>query len=108
MTKADLKTGMFGRTNMHQWFVVVYDKLVYEDGGYDRIEDMDDNLSFDVGWCIDFLVYADSFEHAKTIDYKSKRCLMHRNTPVKFRSKSEVEFELGYSFVIEEDEHDAE
>lgn len=103
MTKADLKTGMFGRTNMHQWFVVVYDKLVYEDGGYDRIEEMDDNLSFEVGWCIDFLVYADSFEHAKSIGYKSNRCVMHRNTPVKFRNKAEVEAELGYAFVIEED-----
>lgn len=103
MTKADLKTGMFGRTNKHEWFVVVDDRLVYEDGGYDFIEEMDYNLSFEVGWCIDFLVYAYSFQHAKTIDYKSKRCLMHRNTPVKFRSKTEVEYELGYSFVIEED-----
>lgn len=100
MTKKDLKTGMFGRTNMNEWFVVVDDRLVYESGGYDFINEMDDNLSFDAGWCIDFLVYAYSFEHAKTITPKSTRCVMHRCTPVKFMDIAEVERELGYPFFI--------
>lgn len=45
-TKKDLKTGMFGVTTNGCKFVVVNDYLVYEDGDYDKITIMRDDLSF--------------------------------------------------------------
>lgn len=103
MTKADLKTGMFGRTNLNCWFVVVNDLLVYEDGDFDNISDMRDDLSFGGGYAIVYLVYAYSFEHARTIKSNSGRCVMSRSVPVVFKSKKLVELKLGYEFVIEEE-----
>lgn len=46
MTKAELRTGMFGIDNEGGIFVVVGDKLMYENGMYDNVADMNDNLEF--------------------------------------------------------------
>lgn len=50
-TKADLKDGMFGFNMVHdcevcQWFVVCNGSFVYETGGFDRIDALDDSMSF--------------------------------------------------------------
>lgn len=103
MTKADLKTGMFGRTNDNDWFVVVNDLLVYENGSFDNLSDIHDDLTFESGYAIVYLVYACSFGHARTIKSNCGRCVMSRSVPVVFKSKKMVELELGYEFVIEEE-----
>lgn len=46
MTKVELRTGMFGVDNDGEVFVVVGDKLMYENGQYDNVADMNDNLEF--------------------------------------------------------------
>lgn len=68
-TYKDLKTGVFGRTVRGNWFVVVNDTLVYERGGYGRLDSCsfhasDDNL---VSVPIELVVNARSFLHAKNI-----------------------------------------
>lgn len=78
MTKADLRTGMFGlityapgnwRDN-EDLFVIVGDKLVYRSGGFDDLDDLTDDLKFkpditgeEYGQ-IDVLVEAVSFNQA--------------------------------------------
>ena len=48
--KNDLKSGMFGKTFPDgDLFVVAGDKLIFETGLFDSIDDMDDNLSFMFG-----------------------------------------------------------
>lgn len=45
--KKDLKPGMFGKTFPDgDLFVVAGDKLIFSNGMYDAIDDMDDNLTF--------------------------------------------------------------
>lgn len=46
MTKKELATGMFGVDNEGGVFVVVGDKLMYENGMYDNVADMNDRLEF--------------------------------------------------------------
>lgn len=46
MTKKELVTGMFGVDNEGGVFVVVGDKLMYENGMYDNVADMNDSLEF--------------------------------------------------------------
>ena len=58
-TKSDLKTGMFGVMtwfdgNVKDYFVIVEDKIIYQDGGYDTLEELDADLEFDE-WYIDKL-----------------------------------------------------
>lgn len=54
-TKADLKDGMFGFNMVHkcedcQWFVVCNGSFVYETGGFDRIDNLDDSMRFSIGY----------------------------------------------------------
>ena len=44
MNKSDIKTGMFGMMKNNGNFVVVDDRIVYENGGYDYIVIMNDDL----------------------------------------------------------------
>jgi hypothetical protein len=46
MTKRDLKTGMFGVTDRGEYFVVVNDNIVYEDGCHDSVSYLTDDLVF--------------------------------------------------------------
>lgn len=64
MTKADLKTGMFGVMSNGTRFVIVNDLIVYQDGDFDFIGTLKDDLSFD-HYCINELVYAQSFKQAQ-------------------------------------------
>lgn len=64
MTKADLRTGMFGVMSNGKRFVIVNDLIVYQDGGFDFTETLKDDLSFDY-YCINELVYAQSFKQAQ-------------------------------------------
>lgn len=54
-TKKDLKTGMFGVATQGCKFVIVNNLLVYEDGNYDVISNMTDDLKFGPGYCIEKL-----------------------------------------------------
>ena len=60
MTKADLKTGMFGVMSDGKKFVVVNDKIVYKQGTYDLLRTLNDDLSFPY-YSIDVLVHTVSF-----------------------------------------------
>ena len=64
MTKADLKTGMFGVMSNGKMFVIVNDLIVYQNGGFDFTETLKDDLSLG-HYCINELVYARSFNQAQ-------------------------------------------
>lgn len=71
-TKADLKTGLFGRMNDGRWFVVLGERLLYGEavdsgcrGGYDNIERLNADLGFNSGASIDLVVEAVSFFNAR-------------------------------------------
>ena len=49
MTKKELKTGMFGKENDGELFVIVGDRIIYEGGCYADISDLNENLE----WCDD-------------------------------------------------------
>ena len=52
-TKSDLKTGMFGvMSDGLGYFVVVGDKIIYQDDGFDCISGMTDDLCFD-NWYVE-------------------------------------------------------
>ena len=46
MSKIKLATGMFGVDNEGEIFVVVGDKLMYENGQYDEVAELNDHLEF--------------------------------------------------------------
>lgn len=46
MTKCDLRNGMFGVMDDGEVFVVAADKLIFECGQYDDIDDMTDTMEF--------------------------------------------------------------
>lgn len=61
-TKSDLRDGMFGKfENDNDVFVVVGNRLIYQDGCYDDLFDMTDNLEID-GFKIIVLYEADCFD----------------------------------------------
>ena len=47
MTKSDLKTGMFGVMDDGDWFVIVDDTIVYENGMFDTIDRISDDLCYE-------------------------------------------------------------
>ena len=63
-TKNDLKTGMFVLMSNGNWGVVVNDNIVYEQGGFDWLSMLNDNLAFPVNK-INVVVRADGFDAAK-------------------------------------------
>lgn len=88
-TKADLKTGLFGRMNDGRWFVVVDEKLLYalaegdfRSGGFDNISSLDESLSFPSGARIDFVLEACSFVNAQ--DRASEGLFLWSRPGVKF------------------------
>lgn len=48
-TKKDVKTGMFGKMRNGSLFVMVDGYLVYQRGGFDKLENMEENLGFEGG-----------------------------------------------------------
>ena len=65
MTKRDLKPGMFGKDSDGDLFVVVGDKLIYENGLFDDVSDMTDTMEFPNGANISELYEANCFEAVK-------------------------------------------
>lgn len=45
-TKSDLKTGMFGVMECGKKFVIVNDNIVYQEGGFDYVSALNDDLEF--------------------------------------------------------------
>lgn len=64
MTKMELATGMFGMDN-GEVFVVAGDKLIFEGGKYNNIDDLDENLMFTEDAGIDALYEARCFQQVK-------------------------------------------
>lgn len=98
MTKADLKTGMFGVMSDGSKFVIVDDKFVYKNGGYDLIRSLNHDLSFS-SYRIDVLVHAVSFDNMDSIlknrngnDY---RILYDRAKEGTVMTIAEIEQKLG-------------
>ena len=64
MTKMELATGMFG-VDDGDVFVVAGDKLIFEGGKYNNIDDLDENLMFNEECGIDALYEARCFQQVK-------------------------------------------
>ena len=68
-TKDDLRTGMFGKMTDGNWFVIVDDNIIYQNGRVDSIKGMNDDLSFTsllhTTYAVEVLVKADCFLLAK-------------------------------------------
>lgn len=64
MTKKELVTGMFG-VDDGEVFVVAGDKLIFEGGKYNNIDDLDENLMFNEEAGIDALYEARCFQQVK-------------------------------------------
>lgn len=63
-----LKTGVFGRTNEGENFGIVDDRMIYQDGGFDWIRNLNSNLEFPSFTKIDFLVKGiQSFNHLNSV-----------------------------------------
>lgn len=62
--KEKMVTGVFGRCSDGDWFVVVGDKMVYENGKYDRPDDLNPAGAM-FGYSVDVLVEAVSFDNAR-------------------------------------------
>lgn len=65
MTKNELATGMFGVDSGKEVFVVAGNKLIFEDGTYNNIADLDDNLMFNDEAGIDAMYEAFCFKQVK-------------------------------------------
>lgn len=98
MTKADLKTGMFGVMSSGKLFVIVNDLIVYESGGFDLAKHLNDDLSFGC-YHIDLLVEAQSFMQTR-IFIKEKLCILYDRKAEKAKIETvmtiaEIEEKLG-------------
>lgn len=74
-----LKTGVFGKSKLFGWFVIVNDNLIFENGGFTEINSYNDKLHCiscrDVyNDSIDIIVKAKSFTSAKSD--RSTRCVI--------------------------------
>lgn len=98
MTKADLKTGMFGVMSNGAKFVIVNDEIVYKNGGYDLIRSLNHDLSFS-SYGIDVLVRAVSFDNMDNILKKRNgndlRILYDRAKEETVMTIAEIEQKLG-------------
>ena len=65
MTIKELATGMFGVDSNNEVFVVAGNKLIFEEGLYNDIDDLDENLMFTNEAGIDALYEACSFKQVK-------------------------------------------
>ena len=95
MTKADLKTGMFGVMSTGDWFVIVNGIIVYEHGGYDNLDSVNNDL-FLPFYTIDILVKARSFTEARNQLRKNCDILYNRNEKKEtVMTIAEIEKKLG-------------
>lgn len=101
--KSDIKTGMFGKMSDGDLFVVVNDLIVYkDDGGYDEVSCMDDDLRF---FCygIDYLVEATSFQNAAHNITERRDLIWERNPPKKIPTMLEVFYERNPNAPLDND-----
>lgn len=63
--KSMLTNGRFGYIIGEGWFVVVGDKIIYENGGYDLLEKMNSSGKFSSGYGVKSIVEARSFNNAR-------------------------------------------
>lgn len=109
MKRRDLKTGMFGKMSNGKLFVIVNDLIVYQDGGFDYIKELDKNLGIrhyewriEEYWTIEILVVANCFNIAKNLinnrKNRSKDEIIYdrraQETPIAM-TIAEIEEELG-------------
>lgn len=79
-TKADLETGMFVHNNRHGWGVVVNEKIIYEEGWFDNVAALSDDLCYPNSH-IDTVVNACAFDDAKRIANSSiKEFVLYRRS----------------------------
>lgn len=79
-TRADLETGMFVHNNRHGWGVVVNDKIIYEEEGFDNVASLSDDLCYLYSH-IDTVVNACSFDAAKINANSSiKKIVLYRRS----------------------------
>lgn len=72
--KSILTNGRFGYMEKHGWFVVVGDKIIYENGGYDLIEKMTSSGKYPSGYGVKYIVNACSFKDARDPHRKAIWC----------------------------------
>lgn len=79
-TRADLETGMFVHNNRHGWGVVVNEKIIYEEEGFDNVASLSDDLCYLYSH-IDTVVNACSFDDAKINANSSiKKIVLYRRS----------------------------
>lgn len=81
-----LKNGFFGKTNEDEWFVFVDGMFVYENGNYDIIEDINENLIFCYKGSIrpvNVLVKSNCFKNAKLNFKLNKDVIWRRHNEAK-------------------------
>lgn len=94
MTKKDLKTGMFGVDNDGNYFIVVNNLIVYQNGGFDLLDYVEDDLTLSFRRRIMKLFNCGSFKQAKNdldIIYDREKEIVNEMTI------SEIEKALGIS-----------
>lgn len=72
--KSMLTNGRFGYIIDRGWFVVVGDKIIYENGGYDLIGKMNSSGKYPSGYEVKYIVDACSFKDAKATLRKAIWC----------------------------------
>ena len=92
-----LKNGVFGIMTDGKEFVVVNDRLIYKNGGYDRIEDIDDTLQFGMNtYGVDKLFNALSFDNLEVcINLHQNVLYDSRDYKVVEMTVAEIEAKLG-------------
>lgn len=79
-TRADLETGMFVHNNRLGWGVVVNDKIIYEEEGFDNVASLSDDLCY-LHSHIDTVVNACSFHAAKiNANSNDKKFVLYRRS----------------------------
>ena len=94
MTKKDLKTGMFGLMSNGNMFVIVGDLIVYQNGGYDEIECMKENLSFSF-YRVTYLTTARSFAQLEMKIKEEKDNMLYGKSNETVMTIAEIEQKLG-------------
>lgn len=94
MTKADLKTGLFGLMSNGKMFVIVGNLIVYQNSGYDKIDEMNENLSFSF-YRIIYLTTAKSFDHLEMKIKEKQDNMLSGKSNETVMTISEIEQKLG-------------
>lgn len=111
MTPKDLKTGMFGVNRIGQFFMVMNDKLIYQDDGFEWIHNFND--AFELGnrkmrdYDIIGILKANCFEDAKYCWNKKINILWQRENPSDKITITRKQFDDAIAQVAEKWDKDA-